>query len=156
MTDLALPAPINRARTTLLQLSTRLDWVPPLLARLAVGLIFLRSGWGKLHNLDRVAKFFESLGIPAPGANAAMVGSIELICGALLLIGLITRLASLPLIPTMIVALLTAKRSDITGVGDLFGQQEWLFIVLLIWLALAGAGGASADRLLFGKSRADR
>src|SRR4051794_19503935 len=101
---LALPAPIARARVTLLPLASRLAFLPPLLTRLALGLIFARSGWGKLHNLERVTKFFSSLGIPAPGANAAFVGTVELVCGALLIAGLFTRFASLLLIPTMIVA----------------------------------------------------
>ncbi len=145
---IALPAPVERARINLVSLSEKLAWLPPLLARLAVGLIFTRSGWGKLHNLERVTKFFTSLGIPAPGLNAGMVGTIELVCGALLVVGLLTRLAAVPLIPTMVVALLTAKREDIAGVGDLFGSQEWLFIVLLLWLAVAGGGAVSIDRIL--------
>lgn len=144
----ALPAPVARARIALLLLADRLAFLPPLLARLALGLIFTRSGWGKLHNLERVTSYFASLGIPAPGANAAFVGSVELVCGVLLLIGLATRFASLLLIPTMIVALVTAKRGDIEGVASLFGQQEWLFIVLLAWLAVAGAGALSVDRAL--------
>lgn len=148
--DIALPAPVARVRTSLASLADRFAWLPPLVARLTVGYVFTRSGWGKLHNLDRVTRFFESLGIPAPGANAALVGSIELVCGALLIIGLVTRLAALPLIPTMVVALLTAKRGDISSAGDLFATQEFLFIVLLGWLAIAGPGGVSADRALFG------
>lgn len=150
---LALPAPILRVRAAFLPLAARLAFLPPLLTRLALGLIFARSGWGKLHNLERVTKFFDSLGIPAPGANAAFVGTVELVCGALLILGLFTRFSALLLIPTMIVALLTAKRSDIGGFGDLFGMQEYLFIVLLLWLVIAGAGAISADRALFAERR---
>ena len=150
---LALPAPIERARVTLLPLADRLAFLPPLLTRIALGFVFAKSGWGKLHNLERVTKFFTSLGIPAPGANAAFVGSVELVCGVLLIIGLFSRFASLMLIPTMIVAIVTAKRGDLEGIGDLFGLQEYLFILLLLWIVVAGAGALSADRALFGDRR---
>jgi putative oxidoreductase len=149
--DIALPAPVARVRTSLVSLADRFAWLPPLVARLTLGYVFTRSGWGKLHNLDRVTRFFDSLGIPAPGANAALVGSIELVCGALLVIGLATRLAALPLIPTMVVALITARRGDISSLGDLFATQEFLFIVILGWLVIGGAGAVSADRALFGR-----
>ncbi len=142
---------VAAVRQKLLPIAARLDWLPPLLARIAVGAVFARSGWGKLHNLDGVTKFFTSLGIPAPHAQAVFVASIELGCGILLIAGLLTRLASLPLIGTMVVAILTAKKGDIDGVIDLFGLQEFLLIVLLVWLAIAGAGAVSADRKLFAR-----
>ena len=66
----------------------------------------------------------------------------------LLLIGLFTRLASLPLIVVMAVAILTAKRADIGGLADLLGFEETLYVVLLSWLAIAGPGPISLDRLV--------
>src|SRR5438132_14016972 len=92
---------------------SRLSWLPPTLARIALGVVFAGTGWGKLHNLAKIASFFADLGIPAPGFNAVLVSSAELICGALLLVGLFTRLASIPLVVTMVVAIATAKRSEI-------------------------------------------
>src|SRR5947209_3972380 len=102
-------------RTLALQQIERVRWLAPLVGRLAVGLLFLSTGWGKVHSLDKVTAFFVKLGIPAPGLNAVVVGYSELICGALLVIGLCTRLATLPLIVSMVVAILTAKLSDIHG-----------------------------------------
>ena len=96
---------VLRVRTSLLATAGRLSWLPPTLARLAVGVVFAGTGWGKLHHLDKITSFFADLGIPAPGFNAVLVGSAELICGVLLLIGLFTRLASLPLIVVMAVAI---------------------------------------------------
>jgi putative oxidoreductase len=126
----------------------KLGWFPPTLTRLTLGWVFLASGWGKLHNLPKVIAFFTELGIPAPQFQAGMVSTFELVCGGLVLFGLLTRLASLPLIATMIVALITAKASEIGGPGDLFGISEYLYIVLFVWLALTGAGPFSLDRLL--------
>lgn len=123
----------------------KLTWLPPLLARLAIGVIFIQSGWGKLHHLDKVTEFFAALGIPAPGIQAPFVATVELVCGALVLIGLFTRIAAIPLIGVMIVAILTAKLKEITMISDLFSMFEYLYIILLAWLAMAGAGSISID-----------
>jgi putative oxidoreductase len=136
-----------RIRTSLLSAADRLSWVPPTLARVAVGVVFAGSGWGKLHHLDKITSFFTELGLPAPGFNAVLVSSAELICGVLILVGLLTRLAAIPLIVVMAVAILTAKRSEIGGVQDLLGFVETLYIVLLSWLATAGPGPISLDRV---------
>ena len=64
-----------------------------------------------------------------------------------MLLGLVTRLASLPLIGTMIVAILTARRAEITGISDVFGFIEYLYIALCLWLGAYGAGPISLDRI---------
>ncbi len=137
-----------RIRRSILSAADRLSWLPPTLARVAIGVVFAGSGWGKLHNLDKMTSFFaDDLGIPAPGFNAVLASSAELICGALILVGLLTRLASIPLIVVMLVAIVTAKRGDIGGLSDLLGFVETLYIVLLAWLLTAGPGPLSLDRL---------
>lgn len=102
---------------------------------------------GKLHNLDRVIEFFQSLDIPAAEYQAPFVAATEFSCGLLLIAGLATRFAAVPLIVTMLVAIRTALWPDLEGVIDLFGKEEFLFIVLLGWLAVAGAGAVSLDAL---------
>jgi putative oxidoreductase len=129
-------------------LTRRAAFVAPLLARLTVGVAFAESGWGKVHNLEAVAGYFAELGIPAPAFQATFVSYVELICGSLVIIGLGTRLAALPLIGTMVVALVTAKASDIAGFSDLIGTIELCYAVLCAWLALAGAGAASIDHAI--------
>ena len=123
----------------------KLDWLAPLLARFTIGVVFIESGWGKLHHLDKVTEFFQSLGIPGAQYQAPFVATTELVAGSLVLIGLATRLASIPLIGTMVVAILTAKMSDLNGWTDLFGISEFLYIVLLFWLLMSGPGPVSAD-----------
>ena len=68
--------------------------------------------------------------------------------GALLVLGLCTRLATIPLIVSMIVAILTAKLADIHNVFDLVGADEFTYLCVLIMLALIGPGKVSLDRLL--------
>jgi len=119
-----------------------------LLGRLGVGLLFMSTGWGKVHSLDKVTHFFETLGIPAPGLNAVVVGYSELLCGAALVLGVLTRLATIPLIVSMIVAILTAKRSDLHGLFDLIGFEEFTYLVVLVMIALLGPGNWSVDRIL--------
>lgn len=126
----------------------RLTFVGPSLARLTVGLVFIGTGWGKLHSLGDVTDFFASLHIPAPGFNARLAASTEFFGGIAVLVGLGTRLAALPLAFTMVVAILTAKRGDITGLTALVGFEEWSYLVFFIWLAVAGAGPLSVDALL--------
>ena len=132
----------------LLDLADRIAFAPALIARLVVGVVFTHSGWGKLHNLDQVAQFFASLGIPFAELQAPFVASIELGCGVLVLLGLATRLAALPLIGTMVVALATALLPKITGVNALFGLSEFLYLALLAQLAIGGGGALSLDALV--------
>jgi putative oxidoreductase len=129
----------------ILSVSQRLTWLPSLLARISVGLVFVSAGWGKLQNLDRVIEFFRSLGIPAAEYQAPFVAAAELSCGILLMLGLATRFAAVPLVVTMVVAIRTALWTELEGAIDLFGREEFLFIVLLTWLVVAGAGAVSLD-----------
>jgi len=131
----------------------KLSWLPLLLARISMGSIFILSGWGKLHNLPKVIEFFTELGIPFPELNARFVGLTEFGCGVLILLGLLTRLASVPLIATMAVAIITAKRSDIGGITDLLGFEEFVYIIFFIWFIVSGAGVVSLDAYFARRSR---
>jgi putative oxidoreductase len=122
-----------------------------LLTRLVVGFVFAQSGWGKLHHLDKVAEFFTSLGIPAAHIQAPFVALVELIGGLCLIFGFVTRLAAIPLIGTMIVAIVTAKRGDINEFSDLLGMSEFLYIVLFVALITYGPGKYSIDQRVFKK-----
>src|SRR5436305_1943538 len=138
---------LDRLRRT----ADRVAFIGPTLARLTVGLVFIGTGWGKLHSLGDVTDFFASLHIPAPGFNARLAAATEFFGGIAVLVGLATRLAALPLGFTMVVAILTAKRGDITGLTALVGFEEWSYLVFFIWLAVAGAGPLSLDALFWRK-----
>ena len=130
------------------RIGTALNWLPPTVARFAVGWIFFQSGWGKLHDLGKVTDFFTQLGLPAPAFQAAFTSTTEFVCGSLLLMGLGTRVAAVPLIITMIVAIRTALWDQVDSLGALFGLTEFLYIALLLGLATNGAGPLSIDWLL--------
>ncbi len=135
-------------RNRLSAVLVRVRWLAPLLGRLAVGLLFMSTGWGKAHDIPKVTHFFETLGIPAPGLNAVVVAYSELIGGSLLVVGLFTRLATIPLIVSMIVAILTAKLGDLHGIFDLVGFDEFTYLVVLVMIAIVGPGAISLDHLL--------
>jgi putative oxidoreductase len=144
----ATMARVEAARNQLLAVVERVQWLAPLLGRLAVGLLFVSTGWGKVHDIPKVTHFFDTLGIPAPGLNAVVVSYTELIGGSLLVVGLVTRLAAIPLIVSMIVAILTAKRGDLHGVFDLVGFDEFTYLVVLAMIAIIGPGAVSLDRMV--------
>jgi putative oxidoreductase len=135
-------------RPLVLEIAETLAWLPPTLARVTVGWVFLWTGWGKLHDLDKIVQFFAELGIPYPELQAPFASATEFACGALLLAGLCTRAASVPLIVVMVVAIVTAQRENVTALGDLFGLVEFLYIALLVWLGVAGPGPLSLDAAL--------
>jgi putative oxidoreductase len=144
---------VQALRTRALAILDRLKWLAPLLGRLAVGLLFMSTGWGKVHSIPKVTEFFESLHIPAPGLNAVVVGYSELVGGTLLVVGLATRLAALPLIVSMVVAILTAKLPDLHNVFDLVGFDEFTYLVVLVMIAIIGPGAVSLDHLLAARLR---
>ncbi len=135
-------------RAFVVRAASALAWVPQTGTRLALGWVFVQSGWGKLQNLPRVVEYFGSLGIPAPQLQAPFVAGVELFGGVLVLGGLFTRIVSVPLAFTMVVALLTARRGDIASAGDLYGAVEFLYLLGFGTLAAFGAGILSLDELL--------
>lgn len=138
-------------RSIILKITGALAFLPPLLARVTVGWVFVESGWGKLHNLPKVIDCFRSLGIPRPELQAPFAARVELVCGALVLAGLLTRIAAVPLVIVMIVAIVTARRADVGSASDLFGMIEYLYILLLVYIAVDGPGPVSIDGLLVWK-----
>jgi putative oxidoreductase len=128
-----------------------LEWLGRLVVRLSVGIEFFGSGLGKLEKLPGFIQYFRSLGIPFPELQAPFVACVELVCGSLVLIGLLTRPAALMLCGLMVVAIVTAAAPEhhITaswhGLLEFFYLPEWCLLLLLAWLVLAGPGRASLD-----------
>jgi putative oxidoreductase len=145
---MAIDTTIKRTREKLLALTDRLSFLAPALLRVTLALVFIESGWGKLHSLDNVTEFFTSLHIPMPGFNARLTAATELFGGILVLVGLGTRLVSLPLAFTMVIAIITAKREEVTGLTSLAGLNEWAYLVMFVVLAIIGPGALSLDALL--------
>jgi uncharacterized membrane protein YphA (DoxX/SURF4 family) len=96
-----------------------------ILVRLLVGLvIFLPEGIQKLAFPEILgAGRFAHIGISYPEVMGPFVGAVEILCGALIIAGFLTRLASIPLIITMVVAIVSTK------IPILLGHDFWIFHV---------------------------
>ena len=89
-----------------------------ILIRVAVGAIFLSEGLQKfLDPAARGAGRFAKIGIPWPDLTGPFVGGVEIVCGALVLLGLLTRLAAIPLVIDMAVAIVATKIPILLGHG---------------------------------------
>src|SRR5271163_568518 len=138
-----------------------------ILVRLLVGLVvFLPEGIQKLLSPDILgAGRFANIGIPYPEVMGPFVGAVEVVCGTLIILGLLTRLAAIPLIVIMVVAIVSTKLPIGAGhdiwifhMPKLAGYGFWSmahearddFIMLLgsLYLLIAGAGAWSLDAML--------
>jgi len=89
-----------------------------ILIRIIVGAVFLSEGIQKfLYPAENAAGRFAKIGIPSPDLMGPFVGIVETVCGALILIGFLTRLAAIPLIVDMLVAILSTKIPILLGHG---------------------------------------
>jgi putative oxidoreductase len=127
------------------QVAGYLSWLAPLFARITVGWVFLWSGWGKLNNLSQVIDNFIGWKIPEPHLLAPFVSGVEFFGGLFLLLGLLTRVSAGALGITMIVAIRSAKWAEVDSLETLLGFDEFEYLALFLWLAIAGAGSLSVD-----------
>jgi putative oxidoreductase len=123
-------------------------WLAPLFARITVGWVFMLSGWGKLHNLPQVTENFIGWHIPFPHFFTPLTSGIEFFGGLFLLLGLLTRISAGALGVTMIVAIKSAKWGDVDSLETLLGFDEFEYLALFLWLAIAGPGAVSLDHVL--------
>jgi len=121
------------------------EWFAQLLVRLFVGYFFMETGWGKLHNLDGFAQRFAGWGIPYPYFNATLSAYTEFIGGWLTIVGLGTRLISIPMIINMLVAILKVNLKRVSSIDDFVELDEPLYALAYLWLLLSGPGWVSVD-----------
>ncbi|MHC2991747.1 DoxX family protein [Pontibacter sp. HJ8] len=124
-----------------------------ILIRLMVGAVFLSEGIQKFLFPDtRGAGRFEKIGFASPEFLGSFVGTFEILCGALILTGFLTRLASIPLIVIMLVALATTKAEVLAndGVWEMLhgSRTDWSMLLGSIFLLIKGGGRYSVDRAL--------
>jgi uncharacterized membrane protein YphA (DoxX/SURF4 family) len=134
------------------------------------GTIFVRLGVGVVFLLEGIKKFlvpadwgigrFTKIGIPHPGVMAPFVGAVEIVCGALLVIGLATRLAAIPLLIDITVAILATKLPILLAKGfwpmEAEARTDWAMLMGLLFLVVAGSGRWSLDARLALGSVGDR
>src|SRR3974390_3359228 len=126
---------------------------PFLLAvRLYWGWQLMQSGWGKLHNLVGVTEFFTSLGLPAPHFTAIAISNLEFFGGALLALGLGSRIIGLVLSVNMLMAYVTADREALMSVfsdpGKFYNADPFTFLMASLLVFILGAGTFSLDFLI--------
>jgi putative oxidoreductase len=151
-----MPAPrfVQRLSALGLEAARALAFLAPSLTRLTLGWAFVLTGRGKLADLETFAGFLASLGVPAASLQAPFVAGLELVGGACLLLGLLTRPMALALAGTMVVALLTSDLQQFwvswlpTGDVGPMDIAPWTFLLPLLWLVSHGPGPLSLDRLL--------
>ena len=124
-----------------------------ILVRLAVGAVFLSEGIQKfLFPAEVGAGRFARIGLPNPEFLGPFVGAFEIACGTAVLAGLLTRLAAVPLIAIMLVALATTKVPILVDRGFWNmaheSRTDWAMLLGAIFLFVVGAGPWSLDRAL--------
>ncbi len=135
-------APERTVPQSLLLLVVRLYW----------GWQFFATGRGKLANIANVGEYFQSLGVPLPQVTATLVGLTESIGGIFLLVGLLSRLTSLPLTILLVAAYYTA---DLEAVKSIFSNPDrflsadpFLFLFAVMLVLVFGPGKFSIDQII--------
>jgi uncharacterized membrane protein YphA (DoxX/SURF4 family) len=131
---------------------------PLFILRLIVGLIFLSEGLQKFITPESVgAGRFAKIGFQNPEFWASLVGSVEIVCGILLLLGFISRLAAIPLLIIMIVAFVTTKIPTLSDKGFwVFAHEyrtDFSMTMLLVFLLYFGSGNFSIDKNLISREQ---
>lgn len=130
-----------------------------LLLRLLFGWGFFKAGLGKLQNIDNTADYFNGLGIPLPTLNAYLAGATECFGGILLALGVGSRVVTIPLIFTMVVAYLTQHIDELQSLwtvpsGASYNPAPFVkaapfpYLLTSLLVLLFGPGGLSVDGLL--------
>ncbi|WP_100615735.1 DoxX family protein [Confluentibacter citreus] len=124
-----------------------------ILIRLMVGAVFLSEGIQKfLFPAIRGAGRFEKIGLPSPEFLGTFVGTFEIICGVFILLGLLTRLASIPTLIIMLVAIATTKSEVLMNEGFWVmmhsSRTDWAMLLGSLFLIIKGGGKWSVDSLI--------
>jgi len=119
--------------------------------RVAVGLIFFTQGLLKFLDPKMGVLRFTRIGFPYPSFTAHFVGTFEIVCGLLVLAGLFTRIASVPLLIVILTAIATTKLPELLNPAQGFwfmvsdARTDFAMTMCLVFLILAGAGAWSLD-----------
>lgn len=119
-----------------------------LLARLTIAYGFFEPAINKWKSIEDTSAWFASMGIPFPTLNVYMVATFESLGVVLLALGLFTRLISLPLIGTMVVAIITVHFANGFSSGDNGFEIPLYYLLFLGIFASFGAGKLSIDNFL--------
>jgi putative oxidoreductase len=147
-------SPVEIAYRWIIQAGTLLQSPLLLLIRLCWGIQFFQTGLGKLMHIQKVIDFFTGIPIVFPAFNAYLVGCTEMIGGALLTIGLASRLTAIPLGFTLVIAYLTTEQDALkklytfTDIDPFLTAAPFLFLFACVIILIFGPGVFSADYLI--------
>ena len=122
-----------------------------LAARLIVAYGFYEPAMMKWKDINSVAEWFGSMGMPFPTLNAYMAASTEITGVVLLTLGFLTRLISIPMIVIMIVAIFTVHIGNGFSAGNNGFEIPLYYMIFLLIFVSHGAGKFSLDRFIFGE-----
>jgi len=121
-----------------------------ILIRILVGWVFISEGIQKFLFPALGVDRFGKIGIPNPHVMAPVVGTVEIVCGALVILGLWTRYASVPLLVVIGVAIATTKIPMLHhgGVWAMLheARADFSMVLGLLFLMVVGPGGFAVDR----------
>ncbi|HYA48016.1 MAG TPA: DoxX family protein [archaeon] len=118
--------------------------------RLAVGLIFFTQGILKYTDPNMGVNRFTRIGFPHPAFTAYFVGTFEIVCGLLVLLGLFTRIAAIPLLIIICTAIATTKIPELTRAGQGFwfmvsdARTDFAMLMCLLFLLVSGRRASSS------------
>jgi len=127
--------------------------LPPLFFRLILAYGFYTPAIMKWGNISGIAEWFGSIGIPFPTLNAYLAASTEMAAVILLPLGLATRFISIPLIITMVVAILTVHGGNGFEAGNNGFEIPLYYMLMLFALLINGAGRISLDNIISNRLR---
>ena len=122
--------------------------LPLLFMRLILAVGFYGPAMMKLKNIDNIIEWFGSIGIPMPALNAYLATGTETLGFVLLFLGLGTRIIAIPLIITMIVAIVTVHLGHGFEAGNNGFEIPVYYMIMLFTLVVYGSGKISLDHLL--------
>lgn len=131
----------------------KLQDVSLLVVRLILAYGFYEPAMNKIKNITSVAEWFSSIGIPAPMLNAYLAAGTEILGVVLLPLGFLSRIISIPLMVTMIVAIITVHWSNGFPAGNNGFEIPLYYMIMLFVLVTFGSGKYSVDQLLFKRKK---
>ena len=135
---------------------SRLEGAAMSILRIVIGVVFVAHGAGKLMTgFSQVAEGFAGMGIPAPLPSAIAATLAELVAGAALALGLYTRLSTLPLVATMLVAMLLVHFPNGFFIYNKGYEYTLVLLTALLTIALAGPGPWAVDKFIQRRKKDD-
>jgi putative oxidoreductase len=133
-------------------IASKMKDVPLLALRLILAYGFFDPGLKKLQNIESTTEWFKQIGMPAPELNVYLSGGIETVGAILIALGLGTRIMTIPMIITMVVAIVTVHWGQ--GFNPSGGYEiPVYYIIMLFTLTVFGSGRLSLDQLFTRKQK---